>query len=135
MRFMKKMFVMSVAAVLALNTTMAFAQAGETVKIAFIDPLSGPMASSGTGLLHTYQFLAEKDSGKNNPPGVKYEMVPFDNKGSPQESLSVLKAAADQGIRYITQGNGSGAAAALIDAISKHNERNPGKEMILLNYA
>jgi branched-chain amino acid transport system substrate-binding protein len=126
---------LTVAAALALNTSVAFAQAGETIKIAFIDPLSGPMANIGTNILHTFQFLAEKEGGKANPAGVKYEMVPFDNKGSPQESLNVLKAATDQGIRYVTQGNGSGAAAALIDAINKHNERNPGKEVIYMNYA
>ncbi len=135
MKFTKRMFGLSVVAVLALNTSIAFAQAGETVKIAFIDPLSGPMANIGTGIFHTFQFLADRESGKGNPAGVKYEIVPFDNKGSPQESLSVLKAATDQGIRYIAQGNGSGAAAALIDAISKHNERNPGKELVFLNYA
>ena len=106
-----------------------------TVKLAFIDPLSGPMANIGTNILHTFQYLAERESGKANPAGVKYEVVPFDNKGSPQESLSVLKAAADQGIRYVVQGNGSGAGLALSDAITKYNERNPGKEIIYLNYA
>jgi branched-chain amino acid transport system substrate-binding protein len=48
---------------------------------------------------------------------------------------NVLKAATDQGIRYITQGNGSSVAGALIEAVNKHNERNPGKEIIFLNYA
>ena len=62
-------------------------------------------------------------------------MVPFDNKATPQESLTVLKQVIDQGIRYIAQGNGSGVAIALSDAISKHNERNPGKEIVFLNYA
>jgi branched-chain amino acid transport system substrate-binding protein len=61
--------------------------------------------------------------------------VSFDNKGSPQESLNVLKAAIDQGIRYVVQGNGSGAAAAILDAVNKHNERNPGNEVVYLNYA
>jgi branched-chain amino acid transport system substrate-binding protein len=61
--------------------------------------------------------------------------VPFDSKGSPQESLVVLKAALDQGIRYIAQGNSSAIAGALIDAINKHNERNPGKEVVFFNYA
>lgn len=135
MKFAKKMFGMSVAAALALNASVAFAQAGETVKLAFIDPLSGPMANIGTNILHTFQYLAERESGKANPAGVKFEVVPFDNKGSAQESLSVLKAATDQGIRYIVQGNGSAPAMALIDAINKHNERNPGKELVLLNYA
>ena len=54
---------------------------------------------------------------------------------SPQESLNVFKAATDQGIRYIAQGGSSGAALALIDAINKHNERNPGKEVVFLNHS
>jgi branched-chain amino acid transport system substrate-binding protein len=46
-----------------------------------------------------------------------------------------LKAAIDQGFRYIAQGNGSGAGLALEDAVAKHNERNPGKEVVYLNYS
>jgi branched-chain amino acid transport system substrate-binding protein len=64
-----------------------------------------------------------------------FEVVGFDNKASPQESLSQLKSAIDQGFRYITQGNGSGAGLAILDAVAKHNERNPGKEVVYLNYA
>ncbi len=113
----------------------AFAQKGETVKIAFIDPLSGPFANVGQNQLKSWQFAAERGSGAKNPAGVKFEVTGFDNKGSPQESLNSLKAAIDQGFRYITQGNGSGAALALSDAVAKHNERNPGKEVVFLNYA
>jgi branched-chain amino acid transport system substrate-binding protein len=112
----------------------AYAQRGETVRIAFMDPLSGPFANVGQNQLKSWQFAAEKLSGKN-PAGVKFEVVGFDNKGSPQESLNTLKAAIDQGFRYVTQGNGSGAAAAILDAVAKHNERNPGKEVVYLNYA
>ena len=67
--------------------------------------------------------------------GRKVEIVPMDNKLSAQESLILLKSAIDQGIRYISQGNGSSVAGALIDAINKHNERNPGKAVVFLNYA
>ena len=126
------------AVVLASATlvgSMAFAQKGETVKIVFMDPLSGPFANVGVNQLKSWQFVSEQMSGKNNPAGVKIEVNPFDNKGSPQESLNALKAAIDQGYRYVTQGNGSGAALALSDAIAKHNERNPGKEVLYLNYA
>jgi branched-chain amino acid transport system substrate-binding protein len=122
------------AAAMALATGAVFAQAGQTVKIAFIDPLSGPFANVGQNQLKSWQFTAENFSQKN-PAGVKFEMVSFDNKASPQESLNVLKAAIDQGIRYVVQGNGSGAAAAISDAVSKHNERNPGKEVVYINYA
>ncbi len=114
---------------------LTFAQKGETVKIAFIDPLSGPFANVGQNQLKSWQFVAERLSGAKNPAGVKFEVNGFDNKGSPQESLNSLQAAIGQGYRYVTQGNGSGAALAISDAVAKHNERNPGKEVVFLNYA
>ena len=130
-------FALKVVAVSALMAAsgMALAQKGETVRIAFMDPLSGPFANVGQNQLKSWQYAAEHFSGAKNPAGVKFEVVGFDNKGSPQESLNTLKAAIDQGFRYVTQGNGSGAAMAILDAVSKHNERNPGKELIYLNYA
>lgn len=125
--------IVAVAAIVAAAGA-AYAQKGETVRIAFMDPLSGPFANVGQNQLKSWQFAAEKLSGKN-PAGIKFEVVGFDNKGSPQESLNTVKAAIDQGFRYITQGNGSGAGLAILDAVSKHNERNPGKEVVYLNYA
>ena len=125
-----------VAATAALSFAgAALAQKGETVKIAWIDPLSGLMAPVGSNQVKSFQFFAEKFSGAGNPAGVKFEVVALDNKLSPAESLNALKAAIDQGVRYITQGNGSSVAGALIDAINKHNERNPGKEVIFLNHS
>ncbi len=120
---------------LVAATGLAYAQKGETVRIAFMDPLSGSFANVGQNQLKSWQFAAEQLSGPKNEAGVKFEVVGFDNKGSPQESLNTLKAAIDQGFRYITQGNGSGAGLALLEAVAKHNERNPGKEIIYLNYA
>ena len=64
-----------------------------------------------------------------------FEVIGIDNKLSPTESLNALKAALDQGVRYITQGNGSSVALALVDAVNKHNERNPGKEVLYLNHS
>ncbi len=131
---MKTTFRIIAMAALATCATGAFAQKGETVKIAWIDPLSGLMAPVGSNQLKSFQYFAEEFS-KNNPAGVKFEVVGFDNKLSPAKSLNVLKAAMHQGIRYITQGNSSGIAGALVDAVNKHNERNPGKEIIFLNHS
>jgi branched-chain amino acid transport system substrate-binding protein len=122
------------AAAFAVCSVGAMAQKGETVKIAWIDPLSGLMAPVGSNQLKSFQFFAEKFS-KTNPAGVKFEVIGIDNKLSPAESLNALKAAMDQGVRYITQGNGSSVAGALIEAVNKHNERNPGKEIIFLNHS
>ena len=131
MKFTTKL--VTAAAMLAFAGA-AFAQKGETVKIAFIDPLSGLMGPVGSNQLKGFQYFADKFN-KTNPAGVKFEIVAFDNKLSPAESLNALKAATDQGIRYITQGDGSSVAGALIDAVAKHNERNPGKEIIFLNHS
>lgn len=113
----------------------AMAQKGETVKIAFIEGLSGPFANVGQNQLKSWQFVMDRYNGSKNSAGVKFEIVGMDSKGSPQEALNTFKAAVDQGFRYITQGNGSGAALALSDAVAKHNARNPGKEVVYLNYA
>ncbi|WP_421956784.1 branched-chain amino acid ABC transporter substrate-binding protein [Polaromonas sp.] len=106
----------------------------QTVKIAWLDPLSGLMAAVGTNQLKGFQFMADQFS-KKNKAGVKFEIIGIDNKLSPQETTNALKSAIDQGARYVVQGNGSGPALAIMDALSKYNERNPGKEVVYLNYA
>ena len=122
------------AAAVVLASPAAFAQSG-TVKVAWIDPLSGMMAPVGQNMVRSWQYAADIANREKWAGDVKFEVVTFDNKLSPQESLTVLKSIVDQGIRYIAQGNGSGVAIALADAVAKHNERNPGKEIVYLNYA
>jgi len=134
----RRVFNLTAGAALVVSAGAVMAQAkplaGQTVKLMWIDPLTGLMGPVGTNQLKTQQFLAEKFSA-TNPAGVKFEVIGVDNKLSPTESLNALKSAIDQGIRYVIQGNGSSVAVPLIDAINKHNERNPGKEIIFLNEA
>ena len=125
---------LSIFVAASLSAGAAMAQKGETVKVAWIDPLSGLMANIGQNQLKTYQYIAERLNAKN-AAGVKFEIISIDNKLSPAETLNALKSAVDQGVRYVVQGLGSGAGLALMDAVNKHNERNPGKEVIYLNYA
>ena len=132
---MKYAFSLVAMGVAMVCSGAAWAQKGETVKIAMIEGLSGPFGNVGQNQLKNWQFLAENFNGSKNAAGVKLEIVGMDSKGSPQEALNTFKAAVDQGFRYIAQGNGSGAALALTDAVAKHNERNPGKEVVYLNYA
>ena len=134
---MKRMFsTLACGSAIALALGFSATASAEVVKIAFIDPLSGILGNVGQNQLKSFQFLAEKLNAKKAAgAGITFEMVPFDNKTSPQESLNALKAAQDQGIHFVTQGNGSGAAGAIIDAINKFNERNPDKTMVFFNYA
>ena len=71
MKFTHRLFGTTVAASAALVSGLAFAQAGQTVKVAFIDPLSGPFANVGQNQLKSWQFMAEQFS-KKNAAGVKF---------------------------------------------------------------
>ena len=120
------------SAALVLAAPAAFAQ---TIKIGYIDPLSGPFANVGEAGLKQFQFVVDDINARNLTGGPKLEIVALDNKGTPQESLNQLKVAIDRGIRIVTQGNGSGAALAISDAVGKHNERSPKDAVLYLNYA
>jgi len=120
-------------ALLAGQATQAFAD--DPVRIAFIDPLSGPFANLGESELRHFQLVADMINARGGVLGRKIEIVAMDNKTSPQESVLALKQAIDQGIRYITQGNGSNVAHALLDTLDKHNKRNPEQAVMFLNYA
>ncbi len=124
-----------IAAALTLPMFGGAATAQETVKIGYIDPLSGGGASIGEVGLKTFQFIAEELNAKGGILGKKVEIVPLDNKTNPQESIIQAQKAIDSGIRYVTQGNGSSVAIALSDFVTKYNERNPGKEILYFNYA
>ncbi|MES5488969.1 branched-chain amino acid ABC transporter substrate-binding protein [Bradyrhizobium sp. INPA03-11B] len=124
-----------VAATAALTVLGGAASAQESIKIGYIDPLSGGGASVGEGGLKTFQYLADELNAKGGILGHKVEIVPLDNKTNPQESLVQAQKAVDAGVHYITQGNGSSVGAALEDFVTKHNSRNPGKEVLYFNYA
>ena len=111
------------------------ASAEDTLKIGYIDPLSGGGASVGEGGLKTFQYLADELNAKGGILGHKIEILPLDNKTNPQESLVQAQKAIDAGVHYITQGNGSSVGAALSDFVTKNNTRNPGKEVLYFNYA
>jgi branched-chain amino acid transport system substrate-binding protein len=123
------------AALAAAAALLSFGAQAQTLKVAYIDPLSGPFAQTGEQGLAEFRFAVQQVNKSGKLGKVKLEVVPFDNKVSPQESLNQLKRVIDQGIRYITQGNSSAVAGALIEAVNRHNERNPGKEILYLNYA
>lgn len=121
-------------------TVFAFAgtaRAADTVRIAFIDPLSGPFARSGIAGLRTFELATRLEV--NNKGGVlggrEFEIVPYDNQGSPKESLIQLKRAIDSGIRFIAQGASSAVASAITEAVDKHNRRKPDQRVLFLNYS
>ena len=102
------------AAFAAVAAFFSYGAGAQTIKIAYIDPLSGGAATIGEHGLKHLQYLVETINAKGGViGGQKLEAVAYDNKGSPQESLVQVQKAIDAGVRFITQGNGSGAAIAI----------------------
>jgi branched-chain amino acid transport system substrate-binding protein len=122
------------ALVTAASLLSALATAADPIKIAVIDPLSGPFANVGEAMVRFTRLGADDINARGGIlGGAKFEVVAFDSKSSPQEAQLALKQAIDQGVRYINQSNGSNIALALTDAVAKHNERNPDKIVLYLN--
>ena len=109
------------------------------VRIALIESLSGSFANTGEAVFRNLVWATERVNARG---GVKladgtHNLVVerYDNKGQNEESLAALRSAIDDGVTVIAQGNSSSVAAALIDAINKHNEREPGRRVLFLNYS
>ena len=111
------------------------ALAADTIKVGYIDPLSGGGASIGELGLKNLQFIVEQLNAAGGANGKKFEVIALDNKTNPQESLVQAQKAVDQGAHFITQGNGSSVGSALTEFAVKNNDRNPDKQVLYLNYA
>ena len=133
----------SVLAALALGTFSASVTWAQTptppVKLAMIEGLSGANGNGGEAVHRNLVWAVERVNARG---GVKLAgvntpllLTRYDSKGQTEEALAALRAAIDDGARFVLQGNSSAVAAALIDAINKHNEREPDKRVIFLNYA
>lgn len=119
----------------------AVAQA-KPVKLALIESLSGPFANTGEAVYRNIYWAMERvnarggvqlPAGSGGPRPLVLER--YDSKGQNEEALSALRAAIDDGAQVILQGNSSSTAAVLIEAINKHNEREPNKRVLFLNYS
>jgi branched-chain amino acid transport system substrate-binding protein len=115
---------------LAVQPSLA---ADDTIKIGYMDPFSGAFAAGGDAGLKTFQFILDYINAKSSPLGKKYELVTFDDKLQPAEALIALKSITDQNIPFVMSCVGSNVGSALIDAVNKHNARNPDNRVLQLN--
>ena len=113
--------------------------AAPLVRIAMIESLSGPFGNTGEAVFRNLVWATERVNARGGvklPAGAQPLLIErYDSKGQNEEALAALRSAIDDGIRVIAQGNSSATAAVLIDAINKHNEREPAKRVLFLNYS
>jgi branched-chain amino acid transport system substrate-binding protein len=118
-------------AMIALWSGMALPE--ETVRIAYIVPLTGPFASVGETQVHHAQFYVDRINARGGVlGGRKLELIPMDNKNSPQEALLQLAQVADRGLSFVVDCCASHVTVALSEAIERHNARNPDRPILLL---
>jgi branched-chain amino acid transport system substrate-binding protein len=131
---MLRLVVLLNAVLLACGSLAQPSRAAETIKIALIDPLSGPTANLGNQALKHFRFVADRINRSGGVNGRNLEIVPFDNEGNPERTLILLKLAIDKGVRYISQGSSTPVGYAISDAVSKYNSRNPDKPVLFLDW-
>lgn len=141
--FILRRRVLKMAWLLLATPAIALAQtSAPPIKLAMIEGLSGPFANGGEAVFRNLIWAMERvnqrggvqlpqSSGGPRPLVLKR----YDSKGQNEEALSALRSAIDDGAQIVVQGNSSANAAALIDAINKHNMRAPLHKVVFLNYS
>ena len=126
----------------AQGTIAPAAPSAAPFKVALIESLSGAFANTGEAVFRNIFWAVDRVNARGGVllPAAAGGARPlalsrYDSKGQNEEALSALRAAIDDGARVVMQGNSSATAAVLIDAINKHNERDPGKRVLFLNYS
>jgi branched-chain amino acid transport system substrate-binding protein len=123
----------------ALCWAPAHAQSPAPIRLALIEGLSGPFANTGESVVRNIAWAVERVNARGGVPTAQgmrpLLLTRHDSKGQSEEALSALKSAIDDGAQVVLQGNSSANAAALIDAINKHNEREPNRRVLFLNYS
>jgi branched-chain amino acid transport system substrate-binding protein len=129
------------AGVVAAQPASAAGQApsSQPIQLALIEGMSGPFANAGAMVERNLRFGVEQVNAQG---GVKLadgahplELVVLDSKGSTEDALGQLRAAADRHIGFVLQGNSSAVAAALEGAIERQNSREPDNRELFLNYS
>jgi branched-chain amino acid transport system substrate-binding protein len=128
----------SLACLIFLICTSAQGQKAP-IQLALIEGMSGPFANTGEAVLRNLVWAVERVNSRGGvvtPDGKRLLVLNrYDSKGQNEEALTALRAAIDAGAQYVFQGNSSANALALMDAIQKHNEREPQKRVVFLNYS
>ena len=136
----RALLALTLAGSAALAATPLRAQgSAEPIRLALIEGLSGPFGNAGDAVFRNLLWAVERINqrgGVRLPSGARpLELQRFDSKGQTEEALAMLRGALDQKFAFVFQGNSSATALALVDALEKHNQREPARRALFLNYS
>src|SRR3978361_60462 len=102
---MRRLVANAIFAAALLVARGGFAQ--DTIKLGYIDPLSGAFAQQGDASLQHFAYLLDIINAEGGALGRKFEIVPYDSKLQPAEALIALNSIIDKNIPFVMQCSGS----------------------------
>lgn len=109
------------------------------INLGMIEGMTGPFANAGEAVERNIRFAIEQVNARG---GVKLPdgrhplaLTVFDNQQGVEDSLVQFKKLTDQRMPFVLEGNSSAVAAALVDAVNKHNRRAADNRVLFLNYS
>jgi len=99
----------------------ALAQEGDTLKVAAIYPLSGPLAQFGNGMLAGARIAAEQFNRAGGVLGKKIEVIARDDKANPAESALVAREVLGSGVHFIVGGLLTAPGMAIVNLLQENN--------------
>lgn len=111
----------------------AGAASATPVKIALVETLSGPQASSGLLFKAAARYTIDKLNAAGGWNGQPIQLMEYDNQGGPSGAADKVKTAIADGVQFVLQGASSAVSGQVTEDVRKHNLRNPGNEIVFLN--
>lgn len=105
----------------------------EPLKVAVVETLSGPQASTGLLFRTAIKYELDKLNAQGGFRGERVEFQEYDNQGGPVGAADRVRAAIAGGARVIFQGSSTAVATQITEDVRKYNLRNPGKEVLFIN--
>ena len=100
-------------AVCAALSGLGCAQLGaETLKIAMIEALSGPAASTGVAFTEGMRYGVAKINQAGGFNGAPIQLLEYDNQGGPNGAADKFKTAVAEGVRIVSSASSSACGRA-----------------------
>ena len=103
------------------------------LKVALVETLSGPQASTGLMYRAAAKYQFDRINEADGWNGEAIQVAEYDNQGGPAGASDKVKAAIADGARIIIQGSSSAVSGQITEDVRKYNIRNPGKEVLFMN--
>lgn len=132
---LKCVALLAVAALFGVAGLAGSAHAADTYKIGYIDPLSGSFSIAGDLGLHHFEFFIKMINEEGGLNGRRIQLMKYDDQLNAKVAVQKVRQAIADGADIVSQGNSSGIAHAITDAVNKYDVRNPGHEVLYFNYA